>query len=343
MSELTMNVSALLASQNPARSTPSVNAANQQTHRTRRQDAAPSQPTSGNDLATTCTSPCCASGTNEAPVALTNGARVSRKVIVNAKAGEYINLIDFMPTSEPSNILETVIDEYTGQVTFKSKTVKKSIENFLMWTLAWSGYEELLLEADFSRYKSCVGYRLFIQKQNAVYNWAAVEQYDVRFRHNLSMSRSLDFNKTDTDLGFSIFNTTSLRPNPQGCFRCKSLLHHVRDCPFPEGSSVEKTPNSQKNSSRGYKNYNYDNAPPRQNNNQSRFGNNYARSREVCYNFNSGRCNDASVCGRLHVCSGCGGPDPLPRCRKCSPSGPNNSTYTPQTGSMGQNYGGPPR
>ena len=140
-----------------------------------------------------------------------------------------------------------------------------------------------------------------------MYNWVSVEQYDVRFRHNLSMTHSLDFHTIDTDLGFSIFNSTSLRPNPQGCFRCKSLLHHVRDCPFPETGPVEKTPSQPKSSYRTQRQTNppYSGGGNQQYGTQSRFGNNYARSREVCYNSNSGRCNDPSFCGRLHVCSGC--------------------------------------
>jgi hypothetical protein len=343
MSELTCNVSRILATQSPGTSTTGLRRQNTSEGLQRRpqaSDATPSETGSRKG----CTAACCPAGTNDAPVALTNGARVTRKTIINAKAGEYCNLIDFMPTSEPSNILETSIDENTGQLTFKSKTVKKSIDNFLMWTLAWSGYEELLLESDFSRYKTCVAYRLFIQKQNAVYNWSSVEQYDVRFRHNLSMTQSLEFHKTDTDLGFSIFNTTSLRPNPQGCFRCKSLLHHVRDCPFPEVNPVEKAPKDQKSNYRGSRQnaYPYSNGNSGQGN-QSRYGSNFARSREVCYNFNSGRCNDPSFCGRLHICSGCGGPDPLPRCRKCSGSSSNNGPHPPQASTMGTPHGGAPR
>ena len=178
-----------------------------------------------------------------------------------------------------------------------------------------------------------------------MYNWSSVEQYDVRFRHNLSMTRSLDFHRTDTDLGFSIFNSTSLRPNPQGCFRCKSLLHHIRDCPFPETGTVEKTPSQQKSNYKGpnRNSYSYNGGGNQQSGNQSRFGNNFARSREVCYNFNSGRCQDASFCGRLHICSGCGGPDPLPRCRKCSNTNVNNSPYPSQTGPVGTPHGGAPR
>ena len=120
--------------------------------------------------ATSGSSTCCSShGAQEPTVSLTNGARVSKKTIGVAKAGEFVNLLDFMPSGEPSNLIESMIDEKTGHLMFKQKTIKKSIDNFLTWCLAWSGYEELLLENNFLLYKKCVSYRLFIQKQNALY------------------------------------------------------------------------------------------------------------------------------------------------------------------------------
>jgi hypothetical protein len=38
---------------------------------------------------------------NEPATALTNGARVSKKTVQHASAGEFVNLIEFVPTSEP--------------------------------------------------------------------------------------------------------------------------------------------------------------------------------------------------------------------------------------------------
>ena len=88
MSELTMNVSRILAKQPPNQTTghstqpqPTNNAPRHATP-----DAAPSLTSTGN-----CLGACCTAGTNEPPVALTNGARVSRKTINNAKAGEFTN------------------------------------------------------------------------------------------------------------------------------------------------------------------------------------------------------------------------------------------------------------
>ena len=315
LGELSSNVSTLMASRGAS-------------------DVAPSR--SSSEKVSTPITPL-PSTTVDAAVSLTNGARVTKKVIAAAKAGEYTNLIDFIPASEPTNIMEGVLDQATGHLICKQKTVKKNIDNYLTWALAWSGYEELLLEdkaCSRDLYRKCVSYRLFILKQNALYAWSAVEQYDTRFRHSLSLTHSFEFHKVDTDLGFSIFNSMAIKPNQQGCFRCKSLLHHVKDCPFPETHSVEKAPGAfRKNNSRNstYQNQN------------SRSGNSFARSREICYNYNSGRCTDSTVCGRLHICSGCGGPDPMPRCPKCSPPPSNYGHQQSQQGGMGPTFSLPSR
>ena len=68
------------------------------------------------------------------------------------------------------------------------------------------------------------------------------------------MTHSFEFQKMDTDLGFSVFNSLSVRPSQQGCFRCKSLLHHVKDCPFPETAS-EKASFKNNKSLSGFSNF----------------------------------------------------------------------------------------
>jgi hypothetical protein len=269
-------------------------------------------------------------------VSLTNGARVTKKLVKNAKAGEFVDLNELVPSNEPSSVMESSLDDATGNLIFKKKSIKKIIDNFLTWSLARAGYEELILENNFNLYKNCCAYRLFIQKQNALYSWSAVDQYDVRFRHNLSMTRSFEFQKMDTDLGFSVFNALSVRPSQQGCFRCKSLLHHVKDCPFPETAS-EKTSFKKTKSSSGFSN------SSNSGNVSSRGGGfSYSRGREVCFNYNSGRCSDPCPSGRMHVCSGCGGPEPMPRCKKCSNT-QNYNVQPPQSNSVGSSYGQPSR
>jgi hypothetical protein len=325
LGELTVNVATLMAaksvSDKPACITSSASGS----------DVLPSSSTSRSEVPAAQSTVPPASPMEVENVSLMNGARVTKKLVRNAKAGEFVDLNELVPSNEPSSVMESSLDDATRNLIFKKKSIKKTIDNFLTWSLAWAGYEELILENNFALYKKCCAYRLFIQKQNALYSWSAVDQYDVRFRHNLSMTHSFEFQKMDTDLGFSVFNSLSVRPSQQGCFRCKSLLHHVKDCPFPETASEKASFKKSKGSS-GFPNsastgsYN------------SRGGSSFSRSKEVCFNFNSGRCSDPCPSGRLHVCSGCGGHEPMPRCKKCT-SSQNFNVQPPQSNSMGPSYG----
>jgi hypothetical protein len=273
----------------------------------------------------------------ETPVSLMNGARITRKLVASAKAGEYVDLLNFVPNNEPSNIIESVIDDASGQVVFRQKATKKNIDSFLTWSQAWAGYEELLIEYNHYFYLKCASYRLFIQRHNALYTWTAVTLYDQRFRHKLSMTSSFDFDIVDTNIAFLVFNSLSVKPNHKGCFRCGSLDHHQKACPFSTGGSLEKAQVTQKKPSRSSysPSQNQSTGPP-----SSSYT--YSRARETCFNYNSGKCADSATCGRRHVCSGCGGPDPFFRCFRCNPA-PNSPNIAAQQGGMGPPNAAPPR
>jgi hypothetical protein len=269
-------------------------------------------------------------------VCLPSGAKVSQKVLKSARNREFINLSDFAPCLEPSIITETSIVD--GELQFRPKRTLKNIDSFLLWSMAWRGYEEVLVEADQGRYPQLVDYRIFIQTCAARFWWNAVYSYDVRNRAKKSMSRSLEFHIMDNDIYCTSMDASTTRTNIRQCNRCRSIWHVVKDCPFPEEVAVvtsTRTPQNQ--------------AQSRQN------PVNYSRrvSQQACYNWNAGRCNN-NPCSRLHVCERCGGPDPLPRCKNCNPSTgtqagttgqqlsanatgfyPAGGSYTPQQGRMG--------
>ena len=50
------------------------------------------------------------------PIALHNGARISKKTYLAARTGEFVHLPEFAPNTEPSTIMESVLDETTGQL-----------------------------------------------------------------------------------------------------------------------------------------------------------------------------------------------------------------------------------
>jgi hypothetical protein len=232
---------------------------------------------------------------------LTSGAKVNVKVLKSARNGEFVNLTDFALILEPTNVTEATVIE--GELVFKSKRQIKTLDSFLMWSLAWRGYEEYLMECNPSLYKQLVAYRVFIQTTAAKYHWQAVYAYDIRNRSKHSMTRSLEFHQVDTDIYVACLDSSTARSNIRQCARCKSIWHITKDCPFPTINPME-TSSRETSSSTPVARQQNNNRPPR-------------FSQQPCFAWNSGRCFN-SACTRLQVCQGCGGPDPIYRCKNCS-------------------------
>jgi hypothetical protein len=55
-----------------------------------------------------------------------------------------MNLMDFAPVLELSNVTETTLVD--GELTLKKKRPVRSMDTFLLWLLAWRGYEEHLVD-----------------------------------------------------------------------------------------------------------------------------------------------------------------------------------------------------
>jgi hypothetical protein len=178
----------------------------------------------------------------EQSIPLPNGARISKKTFLSARAGDYINLSEFAPNSEPSSVMESVIDETTGNLVFKSKNIKRAIDCFLSWSRAWAGYESLLINMLPTLYQALADYRLFIQTCDAIYQWSAVTSYDQRHRHRTSLTNSVDFNTCSTDIYVCTLNANTVRPNPKTCYACGSIDHSLKDCPFQRQSNRPSQP-----------------------------------------------------------------------------------------------------
>jgi hypothetical protein len=234
--------------------------------------------------------------TTEASICLPSGAKISPKIQQQTRTGEYINLSDYAPCLEPSIATETSIID--GELIFRPKRNVKNIDSLLMWSLCWRGYEEALVSFDHRLYPQLAAYRIFIQTCAAKHWWAAVYNYDVRNRANKSMTKSFDFHVIDNDVYVTTLDTTTTRQNIRQCTRCRSIWHIVKDCPFAEDGAVAQGPRAAPASSRTRQSASND------------------KSQQICFNWNAGRCT--GPCQRRHVCEGCGGPDPRPRCPTCN-------------------------
>ena len=168
----------------------------------------------------------------EAHHCLPSGAKVSAKVLAQAKCGEYINLADFAPCLEPSLVTETSIVD--GELVFKPKRNIKNMDSFLLWSMAWRAYEKLLVTYNPALYPGMCAYRIFIQTCAAKHWWPSVYSYDVRNRAKHSMEKSFLFHHLDNDIYVTTMDATTIKPNVRQCSRCKSIWHVSRDCPFSE-------------------------------------------------------------------------------------------------------------
>jgi hypothetical protein len=268
--------------------------------------------------------------TTEANICLPSGAKVSNKTLLQTRTGEYINLADYAPCLEPTLTTETSLVD--GELVFRPKRNVKNIDSFLLWSMAWRGYEEVLVNHNPALYPQLVSYRVFIQTCSAKFWWPAVYSYDVRNRGKHSMDKTFDFNCIDNDIYVTTMDASTARQNIRNCSRCKSIWHVIKDCPFTEDGAVAQSPRQ---------------APPTAKPTQpTRMPTQQNQSAQVCFNWNAGRC--FGPCNRRHVCEGCGGPDPRPRCPSCTqgnssfgkqrPAGPSVSApvFTPAGGNQTQ-------
>lgn len=286
--------------------------------------------------------------TSNRQIPLFTGARVPMKVLDTAKAGEFVNLVEFLPCLETSGELTPTIEN--NQIVVKPKRLRRSIDSFSSWCQAWTGYESLLVSQSPDLYVPMAQYRLYIQELDIKYKWPAVYSYDCQHRNQLSITHSMVFNQVSMEILTSTCLTTGAAKQNVGCFRCQSIFHHVKECPFQDMAPGEKE-KPQKSSSPTpslYQTGSYVRQPSQNNNStQQQASQGYSQNRnparqpssmqeKVCTRFNAGSCND-SRCVRRHVCSSCRtAPTPYPRCQTCTlpPTAPRGA-FTLNQGNLG--------
>lgn len=228
---------------------------------------------------------------------LEGGAKLADSTYKNAISGEFINLVEFLPSTETRDLEAHVTD---GELQFKPKKSKQSLDNFHTWLQAWNEFESVIMSVHPHLYNNLSTYRRFIQSMDRKYNWPAVYSYDLRFRTYLARHQSCGYHMQNNDLVVSILDATAIKTDLSRCFRCKSVDHVIQECPFPAYKVQVETPQKKE----------------KRNTTQFRW---YHSGKEGCNNFNYGKCNFPQ-CARAHVCKGCRGTEPYCTCSQCNRS-----------------------
>ena len=162
-------------------------------------------------------------------------APVSKQLAVQ---GEYVHLEDFLVTNP-----WPVTDEDLSKIYMNSRGEFTNrplnylcITQLEKWLEAWNMYERVLMCHDDTLYHGLATYRDFILQCNKKFHWSAVYAYDRRYRAQLAAHKSLEYGNIDNDLHNEVFDSASVRRDLQRCYRCQSIQHPVKLCPFPRNS-----------------------------------------------------------------------------------------------------------
>ena len=221
--------------------------------------------------------------------------------------GEFINFEELLPeaigaTSDVPIRLSVMDGEPVELLSTRkasSTASKRRIHDLATWLEAWTTFMTVLVEASPERAVELLQYQATIVDANVSFDTAAWLAYDKRFR-TLVSADNRRFDMIDTYTWQSCF-TSKARP---ACTHC-ALTHPPPGsiCPF---RSLPHRPTGTADGGATWR------APMH-------------NGRQICRNFNSGRCDSGSSCPRAHACFTCKGNHPRLHCkRNKSSAGPSS-------------------
>lgn len=257
-----------------------------------------------------------------ADVCLPNRCKITAKVADSALAGEYVNLLDFLPSTAGPAAGDFELVTEDGAVALRPRrSGKKVIDSFPAWLSAWGNYMSLLGSRNPTLYPTMLAHQNLIQEADTKFLWPAVYAFDCEARMFLSTTRSMAFGEFQGNLYTARLDASVVKAGTR-CFRCNGTDHQVKDCTFPPTAAVEKaaqkkaaTP-SAASAQGGHR-------PQQQQQRAARPTPPapwYFQNKEGCNNYQTNRCR-LNPCHRAHVCAGCRGPHPQAICPTCNGGG----------------------
>ena len=179
-----------------------------------------------------------------------------------------------------------------NRLTLPRKPKKKQVFSFTEWARCFSVCAHYLASHHPQRSTDLPAYMYVIATCHAEYSFTACMAYDVAFRRKAARFCLTAWGQIDPQLYTKAF-TGSGKARPRAwCDHCLTRAHTSSDCPLsPSSGSAKKPQISSQRSSQT------------------------SSSKEICRNFNHGRCSRGD-CRRRHVCltQGCLGPHPATSC-----------------------------
>ena len=226
------------------------------------------------------------------------------KLITKVHNGEFIDFAEILHALECEEGDEPPVQLEVGdgqQLTLSRKPKRREVKDFCAWSRCFCVYASAICCRQPARGPDLFSYHYLIACASWEFLGNAWLTYDTAFRRKAAQFHISTWGERDLQLYNKVFVGVRRR-NAAHCAICLSTAHSTADCGLYQGGPAKKS----KSAPAGPK------TP----------GVPWHEGREVCLNWNRGKCADAG-CPRAHVCStrGCQGPHKSPACphRRVSP------------------------
>ena len=220
-------------------------------------------------------------------------------------AGEFIDFSDILHAIEVDSGEEQPVSLEVGeghQLTLSRKRKRRDVLDFQTWSQCFAVYATALTAVQPTRGADLFAYHYIIATAAREYSGNAFLAYDIAFRKRAAQYQITRWGEIDPQTYTKAF--TGMRRTSNQCSICTSILHRTEDCTLYSGGPVRKARTTS--------------AGPKPRSSVPSF-----RGKEVCLNWNRGRCSRDHDCPRAHVCCvpACQGPHRAPACpsRRTSP------------------------
>lgn len=230
-------------------------------------------------------------------------ASLPARLVEDIRANKFIDFSELPPAKGKGRNMPQALE---GQVVVIQATdlmqSRRIIPDLATWTQCFAIYVAVIAQKQPERVPELMAYQSLVAKVSLKYKWPAWVVYDQNFRAEVAGKTDQSWAKVDAGIYTQCFTGQAISTE-NWCGRCQCLDHASQNCPY----------NARKRS--------WSAASGQQQPHSS--GSGPSASDQTCFKYNrfNGDCRFGRQCRFRHVCSGCGEPHPVSRCKR-SPGGP---------------------
>jgi hypothetical protein len=149
--------------------------------------------------------------------------RIPDKSVNAAVRGEFVELIDFLPTTRVWDGTGDTLTIEDGKVTVAPKK-RQTLTSYELWQEAFTVYEYVVVSSHPGKFAEFSSYRQIMQRASKQFHWPALCTFDAYHRIAVAGTPGRRLDEVDASLYAQILNSTAVKAN-MGCYNCKATDH----------------------------------------------------------------------------------------------------------------------